>query len=70
MGYIFNFYTEIIDITSPQVDVDIQDLINNIRDQENSFWDELVANHFTSGTTGKTLKDAKSKATLAAIKNS
>jgi hypothetical protein len=31
-------------------------------------WDELVASHTISGSTGKTLKDAKSKATLASLK--
>lgn len=31
-------------------------------------WDEVVSSHVTSGTTGKTLKDAKLKATLASLK--
>jgi hypothetical protein len=31
-------------------------------------WDELVSSHTISGSTGKTLKDAKSKATLASLK--
>jgi len=31
-------------------------------------WDELVSSHTISGTTGRTLKDAKSKATLASLK--
>lgn len=31
-------------------------------------WDELIADHITAGTTGRTLKDAKSKATLASLK--
>jgi hypothetical protein len=31
-------------------------------------WDELIASHTTAGTTGKTLKDAKTKATLASLK--
>jgi len=30
-------------------------------------WDELIADHVTTGTTGKTLKDAKTRATLASI---
>jgi len=31
-------------------------------------WDEVIAGHLTTGTTGKTLKDAKTKATLASLK--
>jgi len=31
-------------------------------------WDEVISGHLTSGTTGKTLKDAKTKATLASLK--
>lgn len=31
-------------------------------------WDEVISGHVTSGTTGKTLKDAKLKATLASLK--
>lgn len=31
-------------------------------------WDEVLSSHATSGTTGKTLKDAKVKATLASLK--
>ncbi|CAN5351097.1 hypothetical protein BH10PAT1_BH10PAT1_1080 [soil metagenome] len=31
-------------------------------------WDEVIAGHTTVGTTGKTLKDAKTKATLASLK--
>lgn len=31
-------------------------------------WDEVISGHTTSGTTGKTLKDAKTKATLASLK--
>jgi len=31
-------------------------------------WDELISGHTTAGTTGKTLKDAKTKATLASLK--
>jgi hypothetical protein len=31
MGYLFNYNTQIIDITEPQVTVDIQELINAIR---------------------------------------
>lgn len=36
MAYVFDFYTQIIDITSPQVDVVVQDLLNEIRDAEYS----------------------------------
>jgi hypothetical protein len=31
-------------------------------------WEEILASHLTAGTTGKTLKDVKTKATLASIK--
>ncbi len=31
-------------------------------------WDEVIAGHLTTGTTGKTLSDAKKKATLASLK--
>ena len=31
-------------------------------------WDEVIGSHVTAGTTGKTLKDAKTKATLASLK--
>jgi hypothetical protein len=31
-------------------------------------WDELISSHTISGSTGRTLKDAKSKATLASLK--
>ena len=31
-------------------------------------WNEVIADHVTAGTTGKTLKDAKTKATLASLK--
>ena len=31
-------------------------------------WDEVIAGHSTTGTTGKTLRDAKTKATLASLK--
>jgi len=34
MGYLFNYYTQIIDITYPQTDVDSQELINYIRNAE------------------------------------
>lgn len=34
MGYLFNYYTQIIDITSPQVEVQIQELVNEIRNAE------------------------------------
>jgi hypothetical protein len=37
MAYVFNYYTEIIDITSPQTEVDIQELLNAIRDAEDNF---------------------------------
>ncbi|OGJ21907.1 MAG: hypothetical protein A2804_01735 [Candidatus Pacebacteria bacterium RIFCSPHIGHO2_01_FULL_46_10] len=36
MAYVFNFYTQIIDVTNPQATVVIQDLINEIRTQESS----------------------------------
>ncbi|MFZ2202244.1 MAG: hypothetical protein WAV56_02495 [Microgenomates group bacterium] len=39
--------------------------IANIAD---GVWDELIAGHAISGSTGKTLKDAKLKATLASLK--
>jgi len=31
-------------------------------------WDEVITGHLTASTTGKTLKDAKTKATLASLK--
>ncbi len=31
-------------------------------------WDEVIAGHLTTGTTGRTLRDAKTKATLASLK--
>lgn len=31
-------------------------------------WDEVISGHLTSNTTGKTLKDAKTRATLASLK--
>lgn len=34
----------------------------------NAVWNEVISSHVTSGTTGKTLKDAKTKATLASLK--
>lgn len=34
----------------------------------NQVWDELLSDHTTSGSTGKTLKDIKTKATLASLK--
>ena len=37
MGYVINYYTQIIDITSPQTTVVVQDLLNLIRDSEDSF---------------------------------
>ena len=30
-------------------------------------WDEVIASHLTAGTTGRTLRDAKTKATLASL---
>lgn len=39
--------------------------VNAIAD---AVWDELVSSHTISGSTGKTLKEAKSKATLASLK--
>lgn len=37
-------------------------------DIADAVWNEVVADHITSGTTGRTLRDAKKKATLASIK--
>ena len=31
-------------------------------------WDEVIGGHLTAGTTGRTLRDAKTKATLASLK--
>lgn len=31
-------------------------------------WDEVIADHVTAGTTGRTLRDAKTRATLASLK--
>lgn len=36
MAYVFDFYNQKIDITSPQTDVTVQDLLNSIRDAEYS----------------------------------
>ena len=36
MAFAFNFYTQIIDVLNPQQDVDIQTLLNEIREQEES----------------------------------
>lgn len=40
----------------------------SITDIADAVWDEVIADHTTAGTTGKTLKDAKTKATLASLK--
>ena len=37
-------------------------------DIADAVWNEVIADHVTAGTTGKTLKDAKTKATLASLK--
>jgi len=37
-------------------------------DIADAVWDELIDDHVTAGTTGKTLKDAKTRATLASLK--
>ena len=37
-------------------------------DIADAVWNEVISDHTTSGTTGKTLKDAKLKATIASIK--
>lgn len=37
-------------------------------DIADAVWDELISDHVTTGTTGKTLKDAKTRATLASLK--
>lgn len=41
------------------------DDVNAIAD---AVWDELIGSHSTAGSTGKVLKDAKTKATLASLK--
>jgi len=41
------------------------DDVNAIAD---AVWDEAISGHLTTGTTGKTLKDTKTKATLASLK--
>lgn len=41
---------------------------NDINAIADAVWDELISSHTISGTTGRTLKDAKSKATLASLK--
>lgn len=38
MAYVFDFYNQIIDITNPQTEVVVQDLLNEIRLQEDSAW--------------------------------
>ena len=37
MALVFNYYTQIIDVTSPQTDIDAQDLINEIRNAEDNW---------------------------------
>ena len=37
-------------------------------DIADAVWDELISDHVTDGSTGKTLKDAKTRATLASLK--
>ena len=37
-------------------------------DIADAVWDEVISGHTTSGTAGRTLKDAKTKATLASLK--
>lgn len=37
-------------------------------DIADAVWDEVIAGHVTAGTAGRTLKDAKTKATLASLK--
>ncbi len=37
-------------------------------DIADAVWNEVIADHLTTGTTGRTLRDAKKKATLASIK--
>jgi hypothetical protein len=39
--------------------------IDNIVD---GVWDELITGHTTAGTAGRTLRDAKTRATLASLK--
>ena len=40
----------------------------SVTDIADAVWDEVIADHTIAGTTGKTLKDAKTKATLASLK--
>ncbi|MEX2053813.1 MAG: right-handed parallel beta-helix repeat-containing protein, partial [Patescibacteria group bacterium] len=40
----------------------------DIADIADAVWDELIAGHVATGSTGKTLKDTKVKATLASLK--
>ena len=37
-------------------------------DIADAVWNELIDDHVSSGSTGRTLRDAKKKATLASIK--
>ena len=37
-------------------------------DIADAVWNELIDDHVSTGTTGRTLRDAKKKATLASIK--
>lgn len=37
-------------------------------DIADAVWNEVIADHATTGSTGRTLKDAKLKATIASIK--
>jgi hypothetical protein len=41
---------------------------NDINAIADAVWDELISSHTVSGSTGKTLRDTKSKATLASLK--
>ena len=40
----------------------------DIADIADAVWDELISDHTSAGSTGKTLRDAKVKATLASLK--
>jgi len=40
---------------------DIDDIVDGV-------WDEVIGGHVSTGTTGRTLRDAKTKATLASLK--
>lgn len=51
MGYVFNYYQEIIDITAPQTEVSAQELANEIRYAEDNFTG--MAYHHIANMAGK-----------------